>query len=166
MSANASHGLRRTNADKRNAVEMALADPEWSKLPNTQIAEMCAVAESFIRKIKLEHEHGAVSHCATPVDPAVNTPSVVGSYSPTVEEVQVQASGNVKHTDETMPGSEPKKSSPWSVRFNRLLHLLTVRGGGDGLIVFASREEVERFIDDLKTALNDWEEPIADSGGR
>ena len=37
LSANEAHGLRRTQADKRNAVLTALADPEWSKLSGREI---------------------------------------------------------------------------------------------------------------------------------
>jgi hypothetical protein len=37
LGANSNHGLRRTNADKRMTVEIALADEEWRELPNTQV---------------------------------------------------------------------------------------------------------------------------------
>ncbi len=54
-SANATHGLRRSNADKRRAVMMLLQDKqEWSQWSNYQIARQCAVAESFVRKLKKE----------------------------------------------------------------------------------------------------------------
>lgn len=43
VGANASHGKRRTNADKRQAVERLLRDEEWSKWTNNRIAEQCAV---------------------------------------------------------------------------------------------------------------------------
>ena len=45
LAANASHGLRRTNADKRNAVAMALK--EWPKLSSREIAKLCAVSHNF-----------------------------------------------------------------------------------------------------------------------
>src|SRR5690348_3428017 len=38
VGANATHGLRRTNADKRRAVETLLRDAEWSKWSDREIA--------------------------------------------------------------------------------------------------------------------------------
>jgi hypothetical protein len=41
--ANSRHGLRRTNADKRKAVETLLRDDEWQKWSDHEIARRCAV---------------------------------------------------------------------------------------------------------------------------
>jgi hypothetical protein len=41
--ANAVHGLRRTNKDKRRAVRTLLKDPEWSQWTDVEIARRCAV---------------------------------------------------------------------------------------------------------------------------
>ncbi len=49
---NDKHGLRRTNADKRNAVRVMLEDEEWSKLSNYQIAAKCHVGEALVRKMR------------------------------------------------------------------------------------------------------------------
>lgn len=49
VGANASHGLRRTNDDKRRAVMVLLNDPEWSKWSNREIARQCAVSEWMVR---------------------------------------------------------------------------------------------------------------------
>lgn len=43
VSANSSHGLRRTNDDKRRAVLTLLNDPEWAKWSDREIARRCAV---------------------------------------------------------------------------------------------------------------------------
>ena len=50
--ANASHGLRRTDADKRRAVETMLRDEEWSRWSNQEIARCCIVSPSFVTKIR------------------------------------------------------------------------------------------------------------------
>lgn len=50
--ANASHGLRRTNADKRRAVETLLRDEEWAKWSNEEIARRCQVSAAFVGKMK------------------------------------------------------------------------------------------------------------------
>lgn len=49
VSANAQHGLRRTNADKRKAVETLLADDEWRAWSNVEIAKRCGVSEFLVR---------------------------------------------------------------------------------------------------------------------
>ena len=50
LSANAAHGYRRTNADKRRAVDIMLADPEWSGLSDREIAARCLVTQPFVSK--------------------------------------------------------------------------------------------------------------------
>lgn len=54
VGANAKHGLRRSNTDKRRAVLTLLADPEWSQWSNNEIAKQCCVAEGLVRKLKEE----------------------------------------------------------------------------------------------------------------
>lgn len=58
LGANANHGLRRTNQDKRNAVLIALKSHnaifKTDKIKNVAVAELCKVAESFVRKIRKE----------------------------------------------------------------------------------------------------------------
>jgi len=43
VSANATHGTRRTNEDKRRAVQILLNDPEWSQWSDREIARRCFV---------------------------------------------------------------------------------------------------------------------------
>jgi hypothetical protein len=50
LSANAHHGVRRTNADKLRSVEIALK--EFPKLANRAIAEICAVSHPFVATIR------------------------------------------------------------------------------------------------------------------
>lgn len=52
LSANSEHGLPRTNADKRRAVEMALADAELAKLSTRKIAELCAVSNALVSEVQ------------------------------------------------------------------------------------------------------------------
>lgn len=49
---NHAHGLRRTNEDKRRAVEILLADPEWAKSTDRWIAEMCGVSHTFVSGVR------------------------------------------------------------------------------------------------------------------
>lgn len=52
VGANASHGLRRTNADKRRAAEVLLADSEWSGWSDREIARRCGVSDRFINSLR------------------------------------------------------------------------------------------------------------------
>jgi hypothetical protein len=55
--ANAAHGLRRTNADKRRAVETLLRDEEWGQWSNREIARRCAVSQPFVSKLRTDLIH-------------------------------------------------------------------------------------------------------------
>jgi hypothetical protein len=61
LRANAVHGLRRTNADKRRAVELAVA--EWPKLSDRQLADMCAVSNQFVSTLR--PQLSTVDSCAS-----------------------------------------------------------------------------------------------------
>lgn len=50
--ANASHGLRRTNADKRRAVETLLRDPEWCQWSDREIARRCGVSQPLVTNLR------------------------------------------------------------------------------------------------------------------
>lgn len=50
--ANASHGLRRTNADKRRAVETLLRDEEWSLWSDREIAKACGVDHKTVGNLR------------------------------------------------------------------------------------------------------------------
>jgi hypothetical protein len=52
LEANATHGLPRTNADKRKAVQMMLDDFEWSDWSNAEIARRCRVSHTFVNKMR------------------------------------------------------------------------------------------------------------------
>ncbi len=54
VSANALHGLRRTNADKRKAVTIMLEDFEWQEWSNSEIARQCHVSPPLVAQIRKE----------------------------------------------------------------------------------------------------------------
>lgn len=68
LGANVRHGLRRTNADKRHAVELALK--EWPDLADREIARICAVHQSFVGNIRGE---------LSMVDSSLNPPTRIGA---------------------------------------------------------------------------------------
>jgi hypothetical protein len=50
LGANVKHGLKRTNADKRHSVELALH--EWPQLSDRSIAEICAVGNALVGDVR------------------------------------------------------------------------------------------------------------------
>lgn len=56
--ANASHGLRRTNADKRRAVETLLRDEVWQQWSDREIARRCAVHHEMVGRVRSELSGG------------------------------------------------------------------------------------------------------------
>jgi hypothetical protein len=56
VGANAAHGLRRSNADKRRAVMTLLDDPEWATWSGNQIAKACSVSEGFVRHLRINED--------------------------------------------------------------------------------------------------------------
>lgn len=55
VGANSTHGLRRTNADKRRVVERLLQDLEWCQMSDNAIAQQCGVSHSFVGKLRQEN---------------------------------------------------------------------------------------------------------------
>lgn len=52
IGANQAHGLRRTNEDKRKAVSLMLADPEWAGWSDRNIAKHCGVTQPFVSGLR------------------------------------------------------------------------------------------------------------------
>jgi len=75
LGANATNGVYRNNADKRNAAEIALE--EWSELANPVIAELCHVSVELVRRCRLELTK------AQRIPPAANVTGRDGKQYPT-----------------------------------------------------------------------------------
>lgn len=52
LKANAIHGLKRTNADKRKAIETLLADAEWSTWSDNKIAQAAGVNDKTVGSVR------------------------------------------------------------------------------------------------------------------
>ena len=52
VGANAAHGLRRTNDDKRRAVSVLLDDAEWKAWSDRKIADLCGVSITFVSALR------------------------------------------------------------------------------------------------------------------
>ena len=56
LGVNATHGARRTNADKRRAIERALLDPEWRTWSDARLAALCKVSSPMVARQREELE--------------------------------------------------------------------------------------------------------------
>jgi hypothetical protein len=54
LGSNTTHGLRRTPADKRRAVEVMLRDEEWAKWSDREIARLCDLSHAFVSGVRRE----------------------------------------------------------------------------------------------------------------
>jgi hypothetical protein len=52
MGANSTHGLKRSNADKRHAVRAMLEDSEWSQWSNHEIARACGCSHTLVNALR------------------------------------------------------------------------------------------------------------------
>lgn len=52
VGSNKSHGQRPTPEDKRHAIGMLLADPEWARWSNVAVADACGVSEGLVRDVR------------------------------------------------------------------------------------------------------------------
>ncbi len=52
--ANATHGLRRTGADKRRAITLLLRDPEWRRWSDREVARHCSVDHKTVGAVRTE----------------------------------------------------------------------------------------------------------------
>jgi hypothetical protein len=100
VGANGSHGLRRTNEDKRRSVDILLADAEWSSWSDREIAKKCCVSVSFVGAIRRpavaekqkENRDRSVTKkvnsstaVSTPEKPPVVESAIAPTTQPTVE---------------------------------------------------------------------------------
>lgn len=75
--ANASHGLRRSSADKRRVVRLALQHPMLHDASLREIAKRCRVSHSLVKQIRDEQERPAL-----PEEPAAEAPAAAAPAAP------------------------------------------------------------------------------------
>jgi len=124
VGANATHGLRRTNKDKRRAVEILLKDEEWCEWSNVRMAKLCAVSDELVRKLRsslptvgsdgvrrFKTKHGNESTMQTG---NIGKPSVqageVGGAPPSEDDTQTITSP--MESDESIQHTQPDSPEP------------------------------------------------------
>lgn len=76
VGANATHGLRRTNEDKRRAVNRLLNDDEWSQWSNREIAKRCRVSEGMVRSLRTKRSDTATYTTKHGTQATMNTSNI------------------------------------------------------------------------------------------
>ncbi|PWJ80603.1 ParB-like nuclease family protein [Pseudaminobacter salicylatoxidans] len=77
VGANETHGLRRTNDDKRRAVLTLLNDAEWGKWTDREIARRCAVSPQTVANVRADTVQNGQSDERTYVHPKTGKPTTM-----------------------------------------------------------------------------------------
>lgn len=94
--ANAQHGLQRTNADKHRAVAILLADGEWTKLSDREIAKHCCVSHTYVSGLR--HQK--------PLDPPKAPPETGNVASPKQKPPKPPPTENEANAEEAHGGTD------------------------------------------------------------
>lgn len=137
--ANACHGMRRTNEDKRKAVLTLLADAEWSKWSDRQIAAACAVGHPMVAALRrpevAQRQQVARNRSAAKKVESDSTPSLESDSTPSLESDSTAATPPEESSagqagvpdstgDHAEPGSKPQESSASAPELAELRELL------------------------------------------
>lgn len=114
VGANETHGLRRTNEDKRRAVLTLLSDSEWSAWADREIARRCCVGADMVGRLRsadtvAERQNGE----RTFVHPKTGNPTTMDTsrigarpFDPHQEREHVEAYEKIRAANGTQPGKE------------------------------------------------------------
>ena len=128
LGANATHGKRRTNADKRRAVERALHDETLRRYSDRRLAQLCKVSNRFVSGVRQDLEvSGEIPFEAELVSadgslyerldgPPVARPGAASTPSspanPSAKPIAQLSKNTVAHTNDAPVTSASKRSVP------------------------------------------------------
>jgi hypothetical protein len=98
LGANSTNGVYRSNADKRNAVEIALE--EWPNMSNSVISEMCRVSDDLVRRARIAMEK------LERIEPQKSVTGKDGKQYPTGIERQPRGQTEKRSSDESAGGGD------------------------------------------------------------
>jgi predicted transcriptional regulator len=127
VGANANHGLRRSNEDKRKAVTTLLQDEEWRQWSDRAIARQCQVTQPFVSKLRnqlsdngyqMKENHTRSLECVlhSGETPELRTrkvkrgEQVYEQLQPAKSPAKVSKQSNFKPMDVEEKSNQPKKS--------------------------------------------------------
>lgn len=144
-SANGTHGMRLTNADKRKSVLVLLLDKEWSGWSNRQIAKHCHVTDVFVGKLRNELE--APSKNAAPKVQTVCTPPAKPNNGAVV--VSELPKNEATETPELTQEDEYTETDELRDQVAGLQDMLAVRGAPE-----EERETTEKLVSGMREQIN------------
>lgn len=103
VGANETHGLRRTNEDKRRAVLTLLGDAEWSTWSDREIARRCVVGADMVGRLRPADTVAERQY----VHPKTGTPTTMKTASINASR-QTNAPGRPSTSDEPSPEAGPQ----------------------------------------------------------
>lgn len=147
VGANAVHGLRRTNEDKRRAVELLLTDPEWSRWSDRRIALQCGVDQKTVLRLRgrLSEE---LPQMANPTRTVTRNGTTYQQDTTNIGRARVDArvpAGVAPAAAATAPASPPAK--------RMTVDLESPAASASALIEKCDREQVVDFASALFSAL-------------
>ena len=162
LGANTSHGLPRSNKDKKRAVETLLNDPEWSKWSSRAIAEKCVVSHSYVSTLRDKMKSG---HVSTPANPEQSKPGTSGNVStptnPEQSKPDTEDQPGQDATEDNPAAQEPANQPPKEPEYTELDKANdTIAGLQDALALAAAGElsaeekkEATSLVDQLRAEI-------------
>lgn len=133
LSANAGHGLRPNNEDKRKAVGIMLNDPEWAELSDRQIARHCGCSRFLVGKLRTPD---------APVKETKPAPSGINATSDTAPEAETSG----------INATQAPAAAPTPLQQEAAKQAEEAHGGDDDPIKLL--EEAHNEINELRTLLS------------
>ena len=158
VGANTSHGLRRSNADKRNCVLALLNDEMWVKWSGEKIAEAAAVSANFVSEVKKQLSSDESSLVAKTKDEPK-----LGKDGKKRKPPNRKANGKLRtQSDEPAEAAEDTEPHPNKDDWEWLRrHIIDTRNAADKINVMAGRkgkycEEFQETCGILDNIVREW----------
>ena len=116
LAANATHGKRRTRADKRRAIERALMDEEWRKKSNSEIARHLHVSDKTVgthrARLEAASEIPKVTERQGADGKVYNTSNIGTNPAPKDEQANAPEGPTSQSREDLVSEATPKPSKP------------------------------------------------------
>lgn len=162
VGANATHGLRRSNADKRGAVltmlnnELVATDNEGVPWSDRTVARMCAVSHEFVRKLRAEST-GSLSTVDSEPLPEPPSPIAADGDLPVLDAEHESVEPN-----EIPVASDPEPKRRAYTRRGTKAVMSTEKIGKGRLVREKQKRRLTRCVQELYRAYCHMEQPDSD----
>lgn len=150
--ANAAHGMRRTNEDKRRAVFRLLGDSEWSKWSDREIARRCAVSHPLVAELRkgLTGRTTSEAKSDSVSDSTPKTANVADSTEPTRERTYTTKHGTTATMDTDRIGRRPEPAGEEKPAAARESYNQAAETVGTDSVAETLIEEIDQMLDALE----------------